>query len=116
MLFFAHLAVLEMVEKLTRNIRTAFCLWLELDWELKAQLRALLERRIVGQLTTKECEQSILGKFPTVFSDELSEKPMKAPAMKIHVREGARPYRISTPRQVPLRYREESEKEVLGYF
>ena len=67
-------------------------------------------------MTTKECEQSILYKFPTVFSDELSEKPMEAPPMKIHVKEGARPYRISTARQVPLRYREESEKEVIGYI
>ena len=87
----------------TKDIIVSWHNLLELNWELKAQLRALMERRSASQLTSKECEQTILSKFPTVFSDELSERPKKAPPMKIHVREGARPYRISTARQVPLR-------------
>ena len=100
----------------TRDILVSWHDLLELNWELKAQLRSLLERRVTSQMTPKECEKSILCKFPTVFLDELSVKPMKAPPMKIHVKGGARPYRISTARQVPLRYREESEKEVIGYI
>ena len=58
----------------------------------------------------------ILRKFDTVFSDELSEEPMRAPAMKIHLKPNAKPLRISTARQVPLRFKEESEKEVQSYI
>ena len=58
----------------------------------------------------------IMRKFDTVFSDELSEEPMRAPAMKIHLKPNAKPLRISTARQVPLRFKEESEKEVQSYI
>ena len=58
----------------------------------------------------------ILRRFDTVFSDELSEEPMRAPAMKIHLKPNAKPLRISTARQVPLRFKEESEKEVQSYI
>ena len=54
-------------------------------------------------------------KFSTVFSDKLSEMPMKAPPMNIHLKDIAKPFRITTARQVPLRFKEESDKEVQNY-
>ena len=58
----------------------------------------------------------LMKRFDTVFSDELSETPMKAPPMKIHLKDNAKPFRISTARQVPLRFKEESDKEVQSYI
>ena len=58
----------------------------------------------------------IMKKFHTVSSDELSETPMKAPPMKIHLKDNAKPFRISTARQVPLRFKEESDKEVQSFI
>ena len=41
---------------------------------------------------------------------------MKAPPMKIHLKSNAKPFRISTARQVPLRFKEEIDKEVQSYI
>ena len=58
----------------------------------------------------------LMKTFDSVFSDELSEEPMRAPAMKIHLKPNPKPLRISTARQVPLRFKEESDKEVQSYI
>ena len=64
----------------------------------------------------QESMAKMMKKFSTVFSDELSETPMKAPPMKIHLKDNAKPFRITTARQVPLRFKEESDKEVQSYI
>ena len=58
----------------------------------------------------------LMKTFDSEFSDELSEEPMRAPAMKIHLKPNAKPLCISTARQVPLRFKEESDKEVQSYI
>ena len=85
---------------------------IELGWELNHQLRTMTNpsESAVRSMT------KIVKKFNTVFSDELSETPMKAPPMKIHLKDNAKPFRISTARQVPLRFKEESDKEVQSYI
>ena len=39
-------------------------------------------------------------------------KPMAGPPMRIHLREGAQPFAIHTPRQIPLAFQEEVKKEL----
>ena len=51
--------------------------------------------------------------YPEVFRDSLSEEPMKVPPVHIYLMENAVPYRISTPRQVPLRFQDEANSTVL---
>ena len=47
-----------------------------------------------------------------VFCDKLGELPMNVPKKKIVLTENAVPYRISTSRQVPLRFQRAAEKTV----
>ena len=61
---------------------------------------------------SKELTSGIMKEFPTVFRDKLGEMPMNVPKMKIVLVENAVPYRISTSRQVPLRFQRAGEKTV----
>ena len=61
---------------------------------------------------SKELTAEIMKEFPTVFRDKLGEMPMNVPKMKIVLAENAVPYRISTSRQVPLRFQRAAEKTV----
>jgi transposase InsO family protein len=54
----------------------------------------------------------IMDEFPSVFRDELSTQPMNVGEMKIHLSPNYVPYRVSTPRQVPLRFQETAEATV----
>ena len=45
---------------------------------------------------------AIVSMYPEVFRDSLTEEPMNVPDMNIYLSDNAIPYRISTPRQVPL--------------
>ena len=58
-------------------------------------------------------QEAIASMYPEVFCDSLTEEPMNVPDMHIYLSENAIPYRISTPRQVPLRFQEEAEKTIL---
>ena len=55
---------------------------------------------------SESVKEEIVGEFPEVFRDTLTEKPMRVPEMRIELRDNAVPYCITTPRQVPLRYQE----------
>ena len=48
-------------------------------------------------------QDAIVKMYPEVFRDSLTEEPI-VPDMHIHLCENVVPYRISTPRQVPLRF------------
>ena len=61
---------------------------------------------------SKELTTGIMKDVPTVFWDKLGEFPMNVPKMKIVLTENAVPYRISTSRQVPLRFQRAAEKTV----
>ena len=61
---------------------------------------------------SKELTTGIMQEFPTVFCDKLGELPMNVPKMKIVLAENAVPYRVSTSRQVPLRFQRAAEKNV----
>ena len=103
----------EITALVSGNTRDSLISWhdlIELGWELK-QLRAMQTNTASQVSMTK-----LMKQFDTVFSDELSETPMKSPPMKIHLKSNAKPFRISTARQVPLRFKEESDKEVQSYI
>ena len=104
--------IMALVAKDTRDILISWHDLIDLGWELKHQLRALH----TSESALKASMSKIMKTFESVFSDELSEEPMRAPAMKIHLKPNAKPLRISTARQVPLRFKEESEKEVQSYI
>ena len=100
---------------MAKDTRDSLISWhdlIELGWELKHQMRALQSSDTASQVSMAK----LMKRFDTVFSDELSETPMKAPPMKINLKDNAKPFRISTARQVPLRFKEESDKEVQSYI
>ena len=57
---------------------------------------------------------SIINDFPSVFVEklELGQSPMNVPEIKIHLTDPYIPYRVSTARQVPLRFQTMAEKIV----
>ena len=59
-------------------------------------------------------KEILMGEFPTVFKDDLSSEPMKVGEMKIDLTEKYMPYKISTPRQVPLRFQGEVGSTLKG--
>jgi hypothetical protein len=54
----------------------------------------------------------IMDEFPSVFKNELSSKPMNVGNMKIHLTPSSVPYRVSTPRQIPLRFQGAAEETI----
>ena len=58
-------------------------------------------------------QEAIIATYPDVFRDELTKNPMNVPEMHIYLMENNVPFRISTPRQVPLRFQEEADATIL---
>ena len=59
-----------------------------------------------------ECEK-LIKDYPDVLSDELSPRPMKTDKpMRIHLKDGAVPRKVTSARRVPLCYEKEAEKTV----
>ena len=54
----------------------------------------------------REIKTNILDAFPLVFSDTLDNRPMCAQKMRIYLKDGSIPYRVSAPRPIPLRFQE----------
>ena len=51
--------------------------------------------------------------YTKVFRDFLSEEPMNVPEMHIYQTENVVPYRISTPRKVPLHFQDEADSTAM---
>lgn len=66
----------------------------------------------ISATVSKELFSDIMKEFPTVLRDKLGEFPMNVPKMKIVLAEKAIPSRVSTSRQVPLRFQRYAEKTV----
>ena len=63
--------------------------------------------------TSSECKK-LIKDYPDVLSDELSPRPMKTDKpMRIHLKEGAVPRKVTSAHRVPLRYEKEAEKKQL---
>ena len=106
----------EIVALVAKDTRDSLISWhdlIKLGWELKHQIRTM---KNPSEPAVQESMNKIMGKFNTVFSDELSETPMKAPPMKVHLKDNAKSFRFWTARQVPLRFKEESDKEVQSFI
>ena len=52
----------------------------------------------------------LLHEYPDGLGNKLSPEPMKQ--THIHIKEGASPKKVTTARQVPLRYESKAEKTV----
>ena len=62
--------------------------------------------------TSSECEK-LIKDYPDILSDELSPRPMKTDKpMRIHLKEGAVPRKVTSACRVPLHYKKEAEKTV----
>ena len=53
-----------------------------------------------------------LSAFPSVFSNNLDNKPMCANDMKIFLKPNSIPYRVSLPRPIPLRFQEAANAKI----
>ena len=73
----------EIIALVAKDTRDSLIRWhdlIDLGWELKQQLRALQSSESASQASMSK----LMKTFDSIFSDELSEEPMRAPAMKIH--------------------------------
>ena len=61
-------------------------------------------------VTSQANADKICREFPEVFRDDLPDKPMNVGRMRVHLKENSKPYSVSTPRQIPLRFQNEAEK------
>ena len=66
----------------------------------------------ISAATSHDLKSAVVADFPSVFKDKLGEALMNVPKMSIHLTENYVPYRISTARQVPLRFTDPAEKVV----
>ena len=66
----------------------------------------------ISAATSHDFTSTVVADFPSVFKHELGEAPMSVPKMSIHLTENYVPYRISTARQVPLRFKNPAKKVV----
>ena len=65
------------------------------------------------QVKFEPYQTTLLEEFTDVLSDELNPKPMKTAApMKISIKRGANPRKVTSARRVPLRYEKEARKTV----
>ena len=79
----------EITALVARDTRDSLISWhnlIELGWELK-QLRA-----VQSDTAPQASMAKLMKQFDTVFSNELSETPMKSPPMKIHLKGNAKPF------------------------
>ena len=60
----------------------------------------------------KELASDIMKEFPDVFCEKLGELPMNVPKMKIVLSENVVPFRVSTARQVHLRFQKAADRTV----
>ena len=66
----------------------------------------------ISATTSHDLTSAVVADFPLVFKDELGEAPMNVPKMSIHLTENYVPYKISTARQVPLRFTDPAKRVV----
>ena len=66
----------------------------------------------ISASSSHDLTSSIVNDFPSVFVEKLSKSPMNVPEMKIHFTDPYVPYRVSTARQVPLRFQTMAERIV----
>ena len=59
-----------------------------------------------------EVAEILLTEFSDVLSDELGAKPMNAERMKIKLKPGYSPKKVTTARRVPLRYEKEANATI----
>ena len=60
----------------------------------------------------RELASDIMIEFPNVYRDKLGMLPMNVPKMRIVLSKNAIPIRVSTARQVPLRFQEAANNTV----
>ena len=85
-------SVLALVACDTKDILISWHDLISLGWDMRflaGKVRALTEE---STEMYKQFELKLMCKFDSVFSDELSETPMKAPAMRIRLRPDAKPF------------------------
>ena len=58
-------------------------------------------------------QEEIINIYTEVFTPSLSDEPMNVEPVHIYLMENAVPYRISTPRQVPLRFQNEADSTII---
>ena len=54
----------------------------------------------------------VITKFEDIFRDTLTEQPMSGDPVQIHLKDNAKPFRVSVARQIPLRFREPADKAI----
>ena len=67
----------------------------------------------ISASASHDLTSSIVNDFPSVFVEILSKSPMNVQEMKIHLTDPYVPYRVSTARQVPLRFQTMAEQIVM---
>ena len=64
----------------------------------------------ISAVVGKELVSDIMKEFPNLIRDKLCDLPMNVPKMRIVLSENDIPFRVSTARQVPLRFQCHSDR------
>ena len=64
----------------------------------------------------RDIKTKTLDAFPLVFSDTLDDRPMCAQKMRIYLKDGSTPYRVSAPRPISLLFQEPANAEIAKYI
>ena len=65
-----------------------------------------------AETTVAQAAEALKEEFSDVFSDKLKDTPMATAPMSIKLTDGARLRKVTTARQVPLRFQDEAEKTI----
>ena len=88
-----------------------------ISWHDMIRLKMLHSQfpAFTAALSSSSIQSVIFEKFPNVFKDSLTEEPMRTEPVHIHLKPNYVPYRVTSARQIPLRFREKAEECCLLY-
>ena len=83
-----------------------------ISWHDMIRLKMLPSQfpAFTAALSSSSIQSYIFEKFPNVFKDSLTEEPMRTDPVHIHLKENYVPYRVTSARQIPLRFREKADE------
>ena len=83
-----------------------------ISWHDMIRLKMLHSQfpAFTAALSSSSIQSYIFEKFPNVFKDSLTEEPMRTDPVHIHLKQNYIPYRVTSARQIPLRFREKADE------
>ena len=83
-----------------------------ISWHDMIRLKMLPSQfpAFTAAVSSTSIQNYIFEKFSNVFKDSLTEEPMRTDPVHIHLKDNYVPYRVTSARQIPLRFREKADE------